>query len=374
MIVTYARSSSLKEWEYCQQKFFINYNLGIKEPSSKKAVMGTITHKVLEWLALCKQNDNNSDIIKFFDDSLEEELSIDKQKLYDRTVLDDNTIKEINKTRSNKSIYKSTAYLSTGAERLGYHVVNDMVLKSFNYYTKKYPYDWTLSDLKNCGNWTWMALEWKDGHYDPRNRTILSPEQSFDITIDKEWANYDYRLGNEHFFGNFAIKGTVDLITSVNSDTIEIVDWKTGQRYDWAKGEEKTYNNLCSDIQLSLYHYAISKLYPAYKHVMLTIFYIRDGGPFTITFEPENSENVEQKLKEHLEEVKATRLPKMLSPQQSDFRCTKLCSYYKTKWPNSDQNVCRFIHNEIKRIGMDEVIDKYKQKQHDFSKYDQPGE
>lgn len=372
MIICYARSSSLKDWEYCPQKYFINYNLGIKEPPNKKAVMGTITHKVLEWLALAKLN-WHPEKISFYDDSLNEQIEMLTQDLTATTILEDKTVDEINKTRSNKSIYKTVASINYGTERKGYLLINDLIIRAFQYYSTKYKYDWTTSDLKNCGNWTWMALEWNNGNYDPRNLKIVSPERSFDIEIEQEWAKYDFVSGNKNISGNFSIKGTIDLITEVNSDTLEIIDWKTGQRYDWAKGEEKTYEKLCNDVQLALYHYAATKLYPHINHILFTIFFIRDGGPFTVTFDSDNLNNVEEILKQHFTEVKNVRLPKMLSNNQSDFRCTKLCSYYKNKWPNSDQNVCRFIHNEIKRIGMDAVIDRYKQDNYEFNQYQSPG-
>ena len=37
--------------------------------------------------------------------------------------------------------------------------------------------------------------------------------------------------------GQLAIKGTIDLVTKLNDDTIEVVDWKTGRRMDWTTGE-----------------------------------------------------------------------------------------------------------------------------------------
>lgn len=373
MICTYARSSSLKNWEYCQQQYFINYNLGIYQPANKKAVLGTITHKVLEWLALAKLHWNDTEIV-FEDDSSKEMIVLDPNKLSEWIVLPDDIVDTINKTRANKSVYLDKVTLPYGTKRMGYDVVNELIIKAFNYYSKKYTYDWTMTDLKNCGNWTWMALEWGNGCYDPRNRTIVSPECTFDMPIEQEWAKYEYDFMGEKISGNFAIKGTIDLITQTDSDTLEIVDYKTGERKDWATGQEKTYAHLCTDSQLALYHYAATRLYPHIKHILFTIFFIRHGGPFTVTFNSDNIKNVEKLLKDHFDEIRDTKLPKMLSPQQKDFRCTKLCGYYKNNWPNTDQNICRFIHNEIKRIGMDNVIERYKQNDHKFDSYAAPGE
>ena len=40
-------------------KTFINYTLGITEEPNVKTVIGTMAHKVLEILALCKLNEQN---------------------------------------------------------------------------------------------------------------------------------------------------------------------------------------------------------------------------------------------------------------------------------------------------------------------------
>ena len=80
--------------------------------------------------------------------------------------------------------------------------------------------------------------------FDPRNRNILYPEQQFDIVINKPWAKYSYDTKDGKLEGNLAIKGTIDLITQPNKDTLEIVDWKTGRRLNWATGEEKTQEKL----------------------------------------------------------------------------------------------------------------------------------
>ena len=50
MIVCYHRSSSLGTLEFCQQKYFLQYNLSFKDKTNAKALMGTITHKVMQTL------------------------------------------------------------------------------------------------------------------------------------------------------------------------------------------------------------------------------------------------------------------------------------------------------------------------------------
>ena len=55
MLVSYIRSSSYNNYDYCQQQYYINYVLGYGSTSSKKAQMGTIVHKVMECLARAKK-------------------------------------------------------------------------------------------------------------------------------------------------------------------------------------------------------------------------------------------------------------------------------------------------------------------------------
>ena len=60
MLVTYIRSSSYNNFEYCQMQYFITYVLGHQSDSGKKAEQGTMAHKAMEILAGLKkfQQDN----------------------------------------------------------------------------------------------------------------------------------------------------------------------------------------------------------------------------------------------------------------------------------------------------------------------------
>ena len=73
MLVTYIRSSSYNNYDYCQQQYFISYVLGHPTTSGKKAQMGTIVHKVMECLAACKkklQSSPNSNLMSIKDDAI----------------------------------------------------------------------------------------------------------------------------------------------------------------------------------------------------------------------------------------------------------------------------------------------------------------
>ena len=51
MLVCYHRSSSLGQLEFCEQKFFLQYNLSLRDKTNKKALLGTVVHRALQLLA-----------------------------------------------------------------------------------------------------------------------------------------------------------------------------------------------------------------------------------------------------------------------------------------------------------------------------------
>lgn len=148
----------------------------------------------------------------------------------------------------------------------------------------------------------------------------------------------------------------------------------TGQRKNWATGQEKTYEKLCEDEQLMFYYYALRKIYPKEKNFILTIFFIRDGGPFSICFDDSHIEIMENKIQKRFEEIKNSRYPRLLDPTQKDFRCEKLCPFYKNKFhKNDDHNMCRTIHNVVRKHGIEYAINEFTNPNHNISHYNAPG-
>lgn len=380
MIITYIRSSSLKNWSFCQLQYYITYVLGHLQKSNQKADKGTISHKALEVLACCTQ------AIQEGKDEYEDEalgkFKFNYDSLYKPTELDVATIDAINRTRRNKKVYKRPhnkpgpyPKLEYGHVRYGYDMVEDIIERAYAYYSKKYSHHtWAKVDKKDINNWVWMALEYRDGLYDPRNRKIIDAEPHFDIEIDKPWARYEYDTPDGKMSGNLSIKGTIDLVTDAGDGIIEIVDWKTGQRLDWIHGGEKTYKKLCNDPQLMLYYYAASHLYPDAKHIMLSIFFVRDGGPFTICFDKEHIDKMEEKLFNTFKEIQKCDNPKMLDPKQEHWKCQYICDYYKTNWPGTKINKCRYIKQHLNKHGMDKTTEECMNPDHDVDNYEDPGE
>ncbi len=328
----------------CEQQYFAEYVLGWRGLSGLKASKGTVVHKVLEMLAVIKkaQQDN----IKQINDDIVGMISCDNYNVDSIT----------------EQVYK-------------------------HYSEAEKHHAWSIKDYKDCNAWIKKAIEFNNGMFDPRNTTIIQPEQHFDIVIQKPWAEYSYDTPDGKLEGYLALKGTIDLITQVDDKTFEIVDYKTGKRLDWATGQEKTQEKLEKDPQLRIYHYAVSHLYPDIDHIIFTIYFINDGGPFSICFDKSDIIETENMLRQKFDIVKKTRKPRL----NKTWMCNKLCHFGKTTFENTpiepiieyrDNQVCSVgttmtkceqIKHDIELHGMDLVVNLYKHPNHTFGKYKAPG-
>ena len=328
----------------CPMQYFIEYNLGIRSPSNKKADKGTICHKVLEILAYIK--------------------------LY---------------TQTNTSIYIDDI---VGDIDIFNYDLTSIIEQVYEYYTSRFKHhEWSAKDYKDCHLWVHKALADHNGTFDPRNRNILQPEQHFDIVIKKPWAHYIYQTKDGLLEGDLAIKGTIDLITKVDDNTIEIVDWKTGRRLDWATGEEKTLAKLQNDPQLRIYHYAVSQLYPHMQHIIFTINFINDGGAFSVCYDKSDLPKTEEMIRHKFENIKNTKVPQL----NKSWKCNKLCHFGKTTFENShmlpileyrDGQLCRVdshmtkceqIKHDIELKGINAVVDEYTMPGYSIGTYKAPG-
>lgn len=310
MICTYARSSSLGTLDWCEHQYFLLYNIGLPSRGSIAADKGTVCHKVLECLGYykhCLQNGTDH----WEDDNF------------------------------------GVMFL---------HDCEPMALTelAYRYYTKQSSaLAWKESDLEDCKKWVNMALSFNSGYMDPRNQDIFALEQKFDFEVVRDWSKYKYPLLDGTFLeGYMALKGTIDLITKEDDKTLHIIDYKTGKRIDWATGKEKTQDSLFHDKQLRLYHYAVSHMFPQYDTVMVTIFYIRSGGPFTVCFTKDDLKVTEDMLRTKFEKIWATQVPKL----DISWKCSKLCPFSKPSEHDPSKTTCEFFRDKIKKDGMDATL------------------
>lgn len=297
----------------CEAKYFYSYVLGMKEPSNKKATKGSIMHKALELIA------------------------------YKKKCLQDKT-----------DGYEDDTF--------GYTIASDInpawaTEKAYRYYTnlpEEQHHEWSPRDYRDCLQWVEKTLSMNNGMFNPMCRNIIQPERTFDFTIDKPWASYDYLLPDgTHLEGQLALKGTMDLVVEDEPGLIEVIDYKSGRRLDWATGEEKTYKKLRYDPQLLLYHYATANLYPNAEEIFITILYVNDGGPYTLCFDRSDFEITERLVRRKFERIRDTQKPQLTK----SWRCNKLCGFGRSKHPeDQSKTVCEFLKDETKKKGADQVF------------------
>lgn len=335
MIITYLRSSSYSKFDFCQQSYFLNYVLGIREKSNKAAELGTIVHKVMECLAICKKLEQEGKPIQFKDEAIGE---------------------------VEQSDIRDPAFVMN-LLRLSYKYYSE---RSHNVFTEKY--DWS-----KCKKWTLQAITELNGAFDPRNRNVVSPELPFDFVIEEDWAKFNYD-GVEGYLG---VKGTIDLVCEDSPGVYESLDWKTGARKDWGSGAEKDYDYLCTDSQLSIYHYALSRAYPDVKYFIPTIYYIRDGGAFTIPFGQAHVEYTTSILKKRFNQIRDVKRPHL----NKSWKCSKFCFFGMNPHKSGEINprtgfpytICEYIAKETRNKGMDAVIAQHTEPGFSVGYYQSPG-
>lgn len=305
MLMTYVRSSALGAFDLCQMSYFLQYNLNVPQKPNPRTSYGSIVHKCYELLALCKLAIQNGETE--FD---AEDFGILK-------------VKDINRK----------------------HILN----LSFNYYKKVEQPNFGGSDYNECKNRLDMALDTNGGMYDPMNLNILRAEQTFDFELPYDWAKYRYKLPNGQIIeGQLACKGTMDLVVKHDDDTIEYLDLKTGARIDWGTKEEKDYDYLMKDKQLWLYFIALVKAYPEYKNIIMSIYFCRDGGCFTLPYSKDDIPKAEQMLREYFAKIRFVEIPKL----RRDDVCYKFCYFGKNKHPDSGKTLCKHYYDEVQSKGL----------------------
>ena len=318
MNITYLRSSSIGSYELCPNSFWIEYCLGHKTPSNSKAAKGSITHKVLEILAMAKLANQNG---------------------------------LVNFTES-ESNHTFLAYPNIE--------INEAMDVAWNYYTQgpESHHKWEKSDYEDCFKWVNMALDFNDGMFSPLKRNVFWPEQYFDLEITREDAAY-YVDGVKHYL---RIRGTIDLLTKLEDPGIyELIDWKTGQKLNWGTGQRKTYQTLLKDKQLVMYYYALRRILPDAKQIIMTIMYIRDGGPTSMVYNDKSFKDAEQMIVDKFNEIRNCQKPKLIYPAMP---CWSFCLLGKhTKDGNKTkiykESKCYTMNQELKQIGLEKMQEKY---------------
>jgi RecB family exonuclease len=358
----------------CELRYFYEYILKYRGEGGVKTVMGSAIHCVAESLARVKLNIQNGSTDFFIEMDDIGRVDYNPETWMTPRTLSDIEVDTINKNRKNKSNFKDQNKIEYGAVRHGEALVEELIERAFQHYElprliaeakekgKKDPFE------RNYREYSWMLFE----QFDPRVQNVVDVEFDFELPLPYEWAkdeNGDY----------IKLKGFIDLITEPEPGVLVITDYKTGERVNFPSFETKTYRDIKKDLQLSMYCHALQTLFPD-KMIIANLFFVRDGGVFSVTFDAnENAVNVNQIVEEHLEKVRGCVTPTLLSPviatasqetidnfQFKDTRngtissaCMYLCPAFKSKQFGSDCD-CKFLSSKIAEIGMDAVEEQYK--------------
>lgn len=130
------------------------------------------------------------------------------------------------------------------------------------------------------------------------NRKIIGAEVPFDMVFDR-----------------FKVRGFIDLITEIDNETIEVIDYKTG---NYTKNGEQAFQ----DLQMRIYSMVCKILYPQYDYVLMTLYYLRKA-PVTVTFSREDDAKTKKFLGDAYDKIIASVDP----PRFRSFKCNWCIGY-----------------------------------------------
>lgn len=318
MIVAFVRSSFLSGMDWCAHKAYIEYNLGYKSSTGKKAWMGTVTHAGLETLGMVK-------------------LARDAGKKKVKSEIFNHSLKKL--------------------EDLDF-----IVTTCFEYYDKHDPVGAVKADLNTCKKWLHKAVAFNNGIMDPRNQNIFTTELFFDIELKQDWAKYEYTIGKDILKGQIRLKGTIDVLSKEGDNYYQLLDYKTGQRKNWATGKLKTFEDFQKDPQLLLYYYALRNMYPE-ASFYASIYYVNhggekypdDGGVFSVVFDDTDYALAEEMIRQKVAYIQNIKIPQLHDPTNRDWKCG-ICSFSERSKDNPSMSVCQFLHEEVVNHGLEQTI------------------
>ena len=292
MKIARCSASAIQSYRHCAFKYFLNYALDLESPSGKAALQGKIVHQVLEWMSkLKKRGKVNVDVEWLLEYAWDMHTSLSPHI-------------EIRRTTSRGE----------------------------------------AADFKKCRLCVETILA--DKHYNPYEmNNIVDIEAWFKLELPgPEWITKDDD-GNDQ---PFAVRGYIDLARELDKDTIEIIDWKTGKRVDFYTRKPIDAYELLRAVQPRLYHLASSVLYSKYKNIIITFYYIEDGGPLTISLGIDDIPMTLASLWKFFDTVKKDTL----LVRNRSWQC-KMCAYERSK-------ICQRIWSDLHTMGSEYAENRYK--------------
>ena len=286
MNITQCSKTSINTYNQCVFKYYLKYILKLEDLYGKAALQGNIIHKVFEWISKLKQKNK---------------IHIDHMWLLERS--------------------------------WDMHVHTNPHIQ-----LRRVTSRGESADFRKCRLAIETILATKE--YNPYNLDIIASELYFRIAMPgEEWQTEN----NEQLI----IHGFIDLIHKIDEKTIEIIDWKTGTRYDFITKKQKDVFSLFKDAQARIYHFAVTELYPEYENILITFFYTGDGGPITVEMNITDIPITISALWNFFKKVQKTNI----ITRNRGYHC-KMCPYEKS-------GVCNKAWNDLGLMGREYVENKY---------------
>jgi len=189
------------------------------------------------------------------------------------------------------------------------------------------PKGWPHPVEKNCEACPWAT---KDGICEIANKPFKivegCPRPNFeddlaivDWTINtKEYPIFENEIiGTEVEFhltleGGVEVRGVIDLVVKIDDNTIEIIDYKTGN-------STKSYNAALTDPQMRIYSMVAKLLWPDFDTYITTLYYVRKKRMVTCVFSKDDDKGTFKATARHWSNIKANDEP--YRPQRPFWLC-----------------------------------------------------
>ena len=91
----------------------------------------------------------------------------------------------------------------------------------------------------------------------------------------------------------------------------------------------------------------------------VSIFYINDGGVFSLCFDEDDYQKAENILQQKFQQIKRSERPKLLSNENSHWKCRKLCKFSQPHKEGAKKSACQHIRDEIRKKGISKVVEEH---------------
>jgi hypothetical protein len=290
--------SRIKTFDHCLYKYFLNYHSKETLKTNWGAVHGSLLHAILEKYVL----DEDKDYVKCLYKGYRGELEVDK---FGKPTVPESPLKWAKpKDFANKKPYCDSCPFKKGSKC---SISNE-----------------SLDNLSGCPRYLFEgSVDMLDGVIQQYEKEIW-PLVLRDESGEAVGVEYEFMVpipGTDVLFRGFA-----DLVVERDSETIEIIDYKSGvhtqdesecrddvqvRGYAWAAHQE-----FVEDVNNRGYNY---------KYVVLTFDYFQ-GKPITTVFSEAMRNRIQDELMYKVFEIQnATKIRRVTNNPDREFKCKYLC-------------------------------------------------